>query len=172
MNSSAVLSTCGVYRYRLDRQWNEQPQMGLVMLNPSTADASANDPTIRRCIAFARDSGHGGIRVINLFSLRSTDSSMILEHDDPIGPENARYLHEMVEFARAGGVVVAAWGKPKNNVVFERAIDVAGYFGEHLHALKLTVGGDPRHPLYLKRSCRPFQWQYACNEPTRTKGQI
>src|SRR5690606_18576726 len=94
MNGTARFSPCGQYRYLLTRPipapfW--KPDAGeavFVMLNPSTADASEDDPTIRRCIGFAKEWGCTGLTVANLYALRSTDPKGLWKHRDPVGPEN------------------------------------------------------------------------------------
>src|SRR3989449_11540410 len=107
MRTDACFSRCGTYRYALWRRWAAGPQVLFVMLNPSTADAQRDDPTIRRCIGFARRWGCGGIEVVNLFALRATDPRRLRYTRDPVGPENVAHL------ARAAGrasLVGAAWG--------------------------------------------------------------
>lgn len=90
---AAVVSPCTRYRYVLERQWRAAaPAMTLVMLNPSTADASKDDPTITRCIGFALREAYGGIRVLNLFALRATDPGELAKAADPIGPDNDVHL--------------------------------------------------------------------------------
>jgi hypothetical protein len=151
ITKSAILSDCGTYRYELRRTWDERPPVGWIMLNPSTADASEDDPTIRRCMAYARTWGHGGIVVRNLYALRSTDPRALKTHPNPVGPENARYL------LRCAGdpYTVCAWG---NNA---DPFDVAWYIDMYvapmadLRYLALTKAGQPAHPLYLKGDLLP-----------------
>lgn len=91
--AGAILSACGTYRYHLWRLWDKAlPVMVFVMQNPSTADASHDDPTIRKCIGFAKRHGYGGISVRNIFALRATDERILLTHHDPFGPENDAHL--------------------------------------------------------------------------------
>lgn len=152
---TAVVSDDGLYRYHLTREWGDFELMTFIMLNPSTADADIDDPTIRRCMSFARREGLAGIQVINLFALRTTKPGHLLDHPDPEGPENPRYWRIALQ---SSGPVVAAWGaqRPKleDGGVFSwahvRAID--DLEEECWYCLGHTSGnGEPRHPLYLKR---------------------
>ncbi len=106
--SSAVLSPDGVYRYQLVREWDRaRPRVAFLMLNPSTADATQNDPTIRKCIAFARSWGCGSLEVVNLFAFRATDPRELGRcgaRVDPVGAENDGYI---LAAARRASVVVA-----------------------------------------------------------------
>src|SRR5262245_13227298 len=105
--SSAELSPCGRYRYALTRTWGDPKKVVCwVMLNPSTADADQDDPTIRRCLGFSRAWGAGGLVVVNLFALRATDPDQLRIAADPVGPDNDSHLST----AAFGRLVVAAWG--------------------------------------------------------------
>jgi hypothetical protein len=68
MRRTAIISECGRYRYRLTREWGDGPLLTFAMLNPSTANAEIDDPTIRRCMSFGRREGASGISVFNLFA--------------------------------------------------------------------------------------------------------
>jgi hypothetical protein len=93
LQPGAVISQDGKYRYKLARYWNsKEPPVIFIMLNPSTADAVENDPTIRRCISFAKRWGFGGLEVYNLFALRSYDPAVIEIAGDPVGPDNDNWL--------------------------------------------------------------------------------
>jgi hypothetical protein len=106
---TAVLSDCGEYRYELRRTWgaDDEPLVCWVMLNPSTADADQDDPTIRRCISFSNRWGFGRLVVVNLFARRATDPKELLHGGDPVGSANdASTLAAALEADR----VIAAWG--------------------------------------------------------------
>jgi len=150
--SSAVISECGSYRYRLERVWEaEKERVAFIMLNPSTADASQDDPTIRRCIGFAKAWGFGGLIVGNLFALRSTDPKALYGHNDPVGPENDEYLRRIAQRAET---VVCAWGT--HGALNGRGVHVANLLDNYnLAALKLTASGHPGHPLYVASSTEP-----------------
>jgi hypothetical protein len=153
---SAVISECGLYRYRLTRTWDPAVQaLGFVMLNPSTADAEIDDPTIRRCVGFARDWGFGGIAVANLYAFRATKPADLWLAADPVGPENDEHLAALFTTPSVG-MVVAAWGA---NARPDRVAHVASLPGAiTLHALGLTKDGAPRHPLYMPKTAQPQPW--------------
>ena len=96
-SSGATFSPCRRYRYTLWRQWDERPPATFIMLNPSTADETANDPTVERCQRRAQAMGYGGVRVANIFALRSTDPRALYTAEDPVGPEND---HALLTLAR------------------------------------------------------------------------
>ncbi|MEU1908427.1 DUF1643 domain-containing protein [Streptomyces hygroscopicus] len=151
MLATAVMDEARAYRYLLTRIWDtSRPPMVWIMLNPSTADALADDATIRRCTGYARRERCGGIAVVNLFALRSTDPRALRDHPNPVGPHNDAFLRH----ATAGlGPVVVAWGA--GGVLGDRAAAVTQGLtaaGVRLHALGVTSTGQPRHPLYLPRN--------------------
>ena len=122
------------------------------MLNPSTADANRDDPTIRRCIDFAQRWGYGGLLVGNLFAYRSTDPKGLLAADDPVGPENDRHLAHLAESCN---IVVAAWGAVSRPDHLRRATEVREIVGHKLYCLGMTTSGQPRHPLYVRSNVLP-----------------
>jgi hypothetical protein len=147
---SAVLSPCGTYRYELARRWTAGPVVGWVMLNPSTADASADDPTIRRCTAFAKAWGYGGLVVRNLYALRATDPAELARHPDPIGPDNDAHLARCVREP----LTVVAWGA-RGDVRGRDVLALLEHLGIQPYRLAATGDGHPRHPLYLKTGLLP-----------------
>lgn len=157
----AVFSEDRMYRYMLTRQWdNTKPYVAFVGLNPSIADENLDDPTIRRCIGYAKAWGMGGIIMVNLFAFRATDPKDMKAAKDPIGPENNRYLRNVIRDAHT---VVAAWGNHGTYMgrgatvkkMYE-AEQFAGYI--HLTCLELSKNGSPKHPLYLKKDLVPFSY--------------
>jgi len=152
--TSAVLSDDRTYRYRLTRTWDtEKPTVALIMLNPSTADETADDPTIRRCLDYAKRWGYGTLVVGNLFALRATDPSELTDHDAPIGPENDSHLQEICDEAEK---VVVAWGT--NGTVEGREREVAVLLDADLYALNTTKDGHPNHPLYQPKDAELELW--------------
>ena len=148
MNTNAQFSSCRRYRYTLWRVWDEgKPHVAFIGLNPSTADASQDDPTIRRCMGFARDWGYGGLLMLNLFAFRATDPAELLKARDPIGPDNDHFINTLAPTAAR---VVAAWGNHGQHL--NRAAAVRGSVPE-LYALKINQSGEPGHPLYLSKNC-------------------
>jgi hypothetical protein len=145
-SASAEISDCGSYRFRLDRRWADGPTCGFVMLNPSTADGRQDDPTIRRCIGFARREGCGALVVANLFNFRATKPEDMAHSTDPIGPDADLRLLEII--AGVDGPLIAAWGS--HWMAKDRAAYVTAMIGRHMVCLGLTKNGHPRHPLYVK----------------------
>lgn len=144
---SAVFSPCRTYRYALERRWGPGRFALFVGLNPSTADETEDDPTIRRCIGFAKSWGCGGLLMGNLFALRSTDPKGLRTVDDPVGPDNDVWLTTLS--ARAG-IVVAAWGAdPMATPRCDYALDA---LGDDVWCLGVTKAGAPKHPLYLAKA--------------------
>jgi len=122
-------------------------------LNPSTADEVEDDPTIRRCIGFARSWGYGGLVMTNIFAFRSTDPFFMKKAADPVGPENDKWLGTC---AREAELVVAVWG---NDGAFggrsRHVVEMMMGLGVQLMCLVMTKAGEPGHPLYLPGKIRP-----------------
>jgi len=145
---AAVLSGDRVYRYTLSRYWGEGDRMVWIMLNPSTADAEVDDPTIRRCMGFARREGCRSIDVINLYALRATKPKHLLDHPDPEGPDNP-LAWAMALFDPEPALVVAAWGAHAGMPGLPVSRALTG-FCSSAWCLGTTKEGAPRHPLYVK----------------------
>lgn len=155
VRASAELSRDGVYRYRLDRAWDDSlPRLVFLMLNPSTADATRDDPTLRRCMSFTRSLGHGSLSVVNLYALRTADPRELRLHHDPVGPLNDDHISETVLNA---GTVIAGWGT--NAWDYARVERVCSLIPGPLHALKVTRNGHPSHPLYLRGDSQLVKWR-------------
>ena len=153
-HADAIISTCGQYRYVLSRAWDiTKDQLCFCMLNPSTADALQDDPTIRRCINFAHAWGFGSLIVVNLFAYRSRDPSHLKMSYDPIGPHNDSAIYEAVINS---DLAIAAWGvhgqyQKREDIVMRLLSEM----GCTMYHLGITKGGHPKHPLYLKRDVQP-----------------
>lgn len=158
---SAIISECGQYRYRLNR--DVQPS-GIVVayfgVNPSTAAAEIEDQTTRKWRGFTLR--NGGRRYIagNPFALRSTDVKALALAADPIGPDNARHLRQIIHEA---DVLVPCWGsRGKLPRSLHRSLDELGNLlagtGKPLKVFGLTGGGDPLHPLTLAYDTPLVDW--------------
>jgi hypothetical protein len=169
-DSGAAISACGRYRYLLWREWRdiashndanwrvlkgdgkeyrEPKSCVFVMLNPSTADGEIDDPTIRRCVAFAKREKFERLEVVNLFAYRATNPRdvLALKHPaDPVGSENQRWV---TMSAQDSGLIICAWGAHGSHL--GQADTMRGWLIDHpQYALGFTADGHPRHPLYLK----------------------
>jgi hypothetical protein len=152
MERTAEFSPCRRYRYALTRKWAEGPQVLFIMFNPSTADETNDDATIRRCISIAKSWEFGSLAVGNLFAFRTSSPAELTKAEDPVGVDNDRWLNALHESAR---LTVAAWG---NHGKFRnRGREVAKRLRK-LHYLHLTKQGEPAHPLYAKRGMGPRPW--------------
>ncbi len=154
LTDRAIISPCGQYRYELRREWApmlDSSCMTFIMLNPSTADATQDDPTIRRCIGFARREKCTGIRVLNLFAFRATYPQDLLVASDPVGPENDSYLQRIPD----DGIIVLAWGSMTTPTIRKRREVVLQILsGKTLWCLGKNADGQPKHPLYIPGNAR------------------
>lgn len=148
--AGAKFSRCGKYRYQLWRIWDSRlAQVMFVMHNPSTADSSMDDPTIRRCINYAKSWGYGGIFVGNLSPYRATNPEELKGKDYKVLVPNEN-LNNLIEMAEYCSMHVLAHGVPANSLLLESVLPVMNW-----HYLALTHDGHPRHPLYLKSDLKP-----------------
>lgn len=148
------------YRYTLWRRWSEcrvSEMMAVIGLNPSTADSVNNDPTIRRCIDFAKRWQFQGLIMLNLFSWRATDPAVMIKQIDPIGRENDDAIKEICSHA---GRVMLAWGN--DGVHMGRAEKVLSMIKPLCNPvfLKRNASGQPAHPLYVHSSTQPILWPF------------
>ncbi|RKS78167.1 hypothetical protein BDK61_3820 [Haloarcula quadrata] len=142
------------YRHRLWHVWDvRKPTVAFIMLNPSTANENENDPTLRRCIGFAKDWGYGSIEVVNLFDLCATNPDDLRDHPNPVSDQNDEYLQKVSETAE---LVVAAWGA--NGTLYNRGLEVAKKLDVDLYALDTTKDGHPSHPLYQPTDTELESW--------------
>ena len=150
MKNSAKLSSCRKYRFALWRTWDDKiPYALFIGLNPSTADETEDDPTLIRCMNFAKSWGYGGVVMSNIFAYRATAPKDMMKVKDPVGKNNDKWI---LKLAKDAGVVVAAWGNDGN--YRDRSTQVRNLVPE-LHYLKMNKSGEPAHPLYLKADLRP-----------------
>lgn len=152
----AQISECRQYRYRLWRRWGFGPQVLWIMLNPSTADARVDDPTIRRVAGFTKSWGCDGFTVMNLYALRATDPRKLRQHDYPGGPGNGDIL--LGALRGEWRHVVVAWGAAANPEKEQAFIRLAKLAKVTLECLGTTNAGHPRHPLYLPKTQQLEPW--------------
>ncbi|WP_294203060.1 DUF1643 domain-containing protein [uncultured Chryseobacterium sp.] len=158
MIKNAIISTCKKYRYSLTRIWDDtKPTVMFIMLNPSTADATDDDPTIRRCIGFAKSWDYGGIVVCNLFAYRSTNPLELLTASDPAGDKNLYYLDY---YAVRADKIICAWGNEAILNRIKNQVKIVEFIFRRkakIHYLELSKNGFPKHPLYLKKTLVPVK---------------
>ena len=150
-----ILSPCRQYRYCLWREWGMMnPSYAVfVGLNPSTADEIEDDPTIRRCVNYAKRWGFGALCMVNLFAYRATEPAEMKSHTSPVGTDNDLWL---LEAAKGAGVVVAGWGNHGTHLQRDEAVKrlLAG----KLSCIGTTKHGHPRHPLRVKSDVKPCSY--------------
>lgn len=150
--NTAKISACGTYRYTLAR--GDGDLMAVVMLNPSTADASKDDNTIRKLRGFATRCGYDGITVRNLYAYRATNPKELLDKDADtiIGPDNWKHLDAL---AAEHSEIIVAWGANVADLLHERRVlNLLRQYGAKLMCFGVTKDGFPRHPLYLPNDAR------------------
>ena len=151
--SGAEFSAGRIYRYSLWRFWEkDKGYAAFVCLNPSTADEDQDDPTVRRCINYAKDWGYGGMIMLNIFAYRSTSPKNLYFAYDPVGPDNDFHIRSACSKA---GITIAAWGGHGNylnrgKAVMEMLTDPK--------CLAQTQAGLPKHPLYLRKDLIPIPY--------------
>lgn len=144
----ASFSECQKYRYSLTRHWHSgSPDVAWVLLNPSTADMTIDDPTIRRCMDFSMRLGFGGMYLVNLFAFRATDPKIMEQSPNPVGPDNE---HSIVIAGKHDKVIVA-WGNHGSYLDQDKeGLELLSYGGAEINCLGITKTGQPKHPLYLR----------------------
>lgn len=159
IEGGACIDITGKYRYELDRMWNrDQPFYCWVMLNPSTADAMKDDPTIRKCISYTFKWGGGGLVVVNLFAWRATFPKQLRLIPDPIGADNDRSIERIVGL-KTVAEVVCAWGN--DGAYQNRDKAVMEIILKHRVPKCLAISektGQPKHPLYQKGDLKPIPY--------------
>ena len=157
----ALISKDGVYRYMLWRVLDPGNirTCVFIMLNPSTADATRDDPTIRRCINFAKREKCGRLEILNLFAFRSPSPAVMKKHPEPIGPNNDLHIRFTVA---AASIIILAWGmhgkhQDRDKVIIQMLWNDG--LDKKVYCLERTRYGSPRHPLYVKanKTLMPFR---------------
>lgn len=171
-NGYALMSSCGTYRYEFGGEIGpSEPLLAItraahvilwIMLNPSNATASKDDPTLGTVVTFSELWGYNRLVVGNLYAYRTKSPKKMWDAMrtgvDIVGPENNTFLTQMVERVRdAGGRIMAAWGGDAQR---ERVREVAHLVGE-MFCLKTNGDGSPTHPLYQPHDLVPVPWRIA-----------
>ena len=147
MKSNAILSSDRKYRYVLERAWDESlPKAMFIGLNPSMANETKDDPTVKRLITFAKSLNYDGFYLLNLFAYRSTQPENLWKVKNPIGNTNDDYI---LEYSNLSDMVIACWGN--KGTYKNRSKEVSDLLNQ-LHCFGKNKTGQPKHPLYLKRT--------------------
>ena len=177
-NGHCEFSPCRKWRFTLWRNWSKEPDieepdmfrglpkkkygtksdyLQVIGLNPSTADETINDPTVGRCIDFAKRWGFGGLCMTNIFAFRATDPDVMKAQPWPIGDENDHWLNEV---AKDAGMILCAWGS--HGYFMDRGAKVTSalcqLYPTKTVALSTTKSGYPGHPLYIRGETEPFSY--------------
>lgn len=150
----------GDYRYKLWREFSPMEpgakSRGTIiwmMLNPSTADATADDNTIKKCVHYSSFWGFSRLEVYNLFAVRATDPKVMKKHADPVGPRNDTFLKQAIASSHP---IVVAWGN--HGLHLDRQAAVSKLIGDReVRCFGKNKNGTPKHPLLLS------WWDYIYN---------
>jgi hypothetical protein len=154
---TAEISECGKYRWWLQRRWGDGPIVSFVMLNPSTADADKDDPTIRKCIAFAKAWGFGMLDVRNLFPFRATDPKNLTKAaNDGIDIRGGKRGLDELKLCVGASLVIAAWGAYP---CIARQQEFSLVLNKAMWCIAKNKDGSPVHPLYqaLRKTPKPYR---------------
>lgn len=162
-SASAEMSACGRYRYGLVRVWDaSKPGALFILLNPSTADGTQDDPTVRRCVGMAKKWGCGIMWIVNLFALRATNPrELLVDPDNAVGPQNDSYLNlALICFDRPADYIVCGWGNWGSHKLLRRRRDqvLSRLRAARTRCLSVNSTGDPKHPLYCKGDLVPLEY--------------
>lgn len=159
VNASAVYGGPGdCYRYMLEWIWAPGPVLAVGMMNPSTASHLCGDRTVSWCHRWAMARGFGTLIVVNADAYRATDQARLAEIDDPMGPENAKYIRLA---SISADLVIVGYGQPKVRAVRDHGPRMARLLadgGASLHVWGLSKDGIPKHPLYLPAATNAVTW--------------
>ncbi|MEM8810634.1 MAG: DUF1643 domain-containing protein [Cyanobacteria bacterium P01_G01_bin.38] len=159
---SAIFDPTGQYRYSLERRWPAKSSMDrrkvtFIMLNPSRADAKQDDPTLRACMQFAQVWGYNVLEVVNLFAYCTADPKVLKTVNEPIGVECD---HALINAADTAAQIILSWGNWGTLLGRNQAVlQLLNPYASKLFCLGINQSGQPRHPLYIKRTQSPAQWQ-------------
>ena len=159
--SKATFSDCGRYRYLLERRWHDGFICAFIGLNPSTATASSDDATIRKCMTLARNWGFSGMTMANLFAIRCRYPHILSTHQDPVGSDNDRFLLPAIEQAHTA---VAMWGNhglKSYGLSARRDQDILA-LRDDWQCVGITKRGAPRHPLYIASTSTLMNFTKVC----------
>jgi len=153
-----------IYRYVLWRAWDRRrPVLIVVMLNPSIADEEILDPSVKKCVEWARSWDYGALYVLNAFALRSTDPRLLYEHaqagGDPVGPDNDHRIRETLDRYPNARIIVG-WGKRCSLLGRDEQM-IALLAGRDLYCLGINKDNSPEHPLYIAKATEPQIWRAA-----------
>lgn len=159
LDNGALFSPCRRWRYLLWRRWERDGDVCVFIgLNPSTADETTDDPTIRRCTGFARSWGYSSMWMLNAYAFRATDPRIMkVQGAQALGPLNNEYI---LQASHEADLVIAAWGTHIDEERERRVRQLVYQAGKPLYHLGLTKGGHPKHPLYLRAELRPIHWPF------------
>ena len=167
IEKTAIISDDLKYRYVLTRVFDEKlPMIAFVGLNPSTADAEDDDPTINKCIRYCKSWGYGGFYMVNLFAFRSPYPETLFIENDPIGPKNDNHLIEV--FSKVSKVI-CCWGN--TGTYRGRNVDVLKNINDP-YCLSINGSGEPTHPLFIKSDLKPIFYNADTISISATKGKL